>query len=316
MSGGLALAVLAALVLVLAMALLLLRLEGTLRVLRHTSGEMGGQVQQGLQQANQTFGDVLQRLAVIDEAQRTIQSLTHEVVGLEALLGDKRARGAFGEVQLEGLVRNILPAAFFDFQVTLSTGVRADCVLLLPEPTGRLAVDAKFPLENYRRSLDATLSQMERQDAHKRLRGDIRAHIDAISSKYIVPGETASSAVMFVPAESLFAEIHGELADLVEYAHRRNVWIASPTTLFAVLHTAAALIKDARTRAQADQIRVELGHLAVEFGRFDQRLQSLARHFSQLGGDLESLQVSGRQLSRRFNRIESHGMAPVDEDAD
>ena len=297
------------LVAVLALGLLwvVLRLEGTLRVLDRASGSLGERVELGLHQANSTFSDVLQRLAVIDEAQRNIQALTREVVGLEALLGDKRARGAFGEVQLEGLVENVLPAGFYRFQHTLSTGARADCLLTLPEPTGALVVDAKFPLENYRRSLDPAGSPESRADARKRLKSDVRAHIDAIADKYIVPGETGNAAVMFVPAESLFAEIHGHLSELVDYAHRRNVWIASPTTLFAILHTAAALIKDVRTRARGEQIRTELAHLAADFGRFDQRLDSLARHHAQFGRDVEDLQTSGRALLRRFRRIEGNG---------
>ena len=281
----------------------LLRLEGTLRLLDRTSTGLGTQVGQGLQQANTTFADVLQRLAVIDEAQRNLQALTREVVGLEALLGDKRARGAFGEVQLESLVQNVLPPAFYRFQHTLSTGARVDCLLTLPEPTGQLAVDAKFPLENYRRSLDPAATPEARAEARRRLRADVRGHIDAIAAKYILPGETAGGAVIFIPAESLFAEIHGDLADLVDHAQRRDVWLASPTTLFAILHTLAAVIKDARTRAQAEEIRIALGHLGNDFSRFEQRLGNLERHYRQMGEDLESLRVSGRGLVRRFAQV-------------
>ncbi len=307
-----------------ALGWLLFRLEGALRLLDRQAvgletrvdglgaqvgglgaqvGGLGAQVEGGLRQANQTFADVLQRLGAMDEAQRHLQALTREVVGLEALLGDKRARGAFGEVQLESLVQNVLPPAFYRFQHTLSTGVRVDCLLQLPEPTGHLAVDAKFPLENYRRSLDPDSTPQEREDARRRLKADVRAHIDAIASKYILPGETAGGAVMFIPAESLFAEIHGHLPEVVEHAQRRDVWLTSPTTLFALLHTVAGLIKDASTRAHGEQIRVELGRLAADFTRFDQRLASLARHQAQLAQDLEALQVSGRQISRRFAQI-------------
>ncbi len=296
-----------------ALGWLLLRLEGTLRLLDRTSSGLGTQMGQGLQQANTTFADVLQRLAVIDEAQRNLQALTREVVGLEALLGDKRARGAFGEVQLESLVQNVLPPAFYRFQHTLSTGVRVDCLLTLPEPTGQLAVDAKFPLENYRRSIDPASTAEARAEGRKRLRADIKAHIDAIAGKYILPGETAGGAVMFIPAESLFAEIHGELADLVDYAQRRDVWIASPTTLFAILHTLAAVIKDARLRAEAEEIRVALGHLGTDFARFDQRLGNLERHYRQMGEDLESLRVSGRSLLKRFGQVSRGGLGEGDD---
>ena len=303
LTAGLAgLAALAALGL---LAWLVLRLEGSLRLLDRSSGTLEARIDHGLREANQTFGDVLQRLAVIDQAQRQLEGLTREVVGLEALLGNRSARGALGEVQLQALVENLLPAAFYRMQHVLGNGARADCLLTLPEPTGALVVDSKFPLENFRRSQDPEATPEARHEARRRLKSDLRAHVDAIADKYILPGETADLAVMFLPAEALFAELHGALPDVVEYAQRRRVCIASPTTLFAILHTAAGVIKDARTRAQAEQIRVELGLLAADFGRFDQRLDNLARHHAQMGRDLEELQTSGRQLSRRFRRIES-----------
>ena len=166
-------------------------------------------------------------------------------------------------------------------------------------------VDSKFPLDNFRRSQDPELSPEARAEARKRLRNDLRSHIDAIADKYILPGETAGLAVMFLPAEALFAELHGGLPELVEHAQRRHVCVASPTTLFAILHSAASVIKDGRTRAQAEQIRTELALLAADFGRFDQRLESLGRHHAQMGRDIEELATSGRQLSRRFRRIEA-----------
>lgn len=283
---------------------LLLRLEGSLRLLDRAPGDLEARLDRGLGEANRTFADVLQRLAVIDQAQRQLQALTREIVGLEALLGDRSARGAIGEIQLQGLVENLLPAGFYSFQHVLSTGVRADCLLTLPEPTGALVVDSKFPLDNFRRSQDPELGAEGRAEARRRLKADLRGHIDAVADKYIVPGETASLAVMFLPAEALFAELHGALPDLVEYAHRRHVCVASPTTLFAILHSAASVIKDARTRAQAEQIRTSLARLAADFGRFDERLAKLARHHAQMGSDLEDLQASGRQLSRGFRRID------------
>ncbi|MDE2117726.1 MAG: DNA recombination protein RmuC [Betaproteobacteria bacterium] len=283
---------------------LVLRLEGSLRLLDRSSQSLEGRIGQGLRDANQTFADVLQRLAVIDVAQRQLHELTREVVGLEALLGDRSARGAFGEIQLQGLVENLLPAGLYRFQHVLSTGARADCLLILPEPTGALVVDAKFPLENFRRGQDPELSAEARGEARRRLRNDLRGHIDAIADKYILPGETADLAIMFLPAEALFAELHGALPELVEHAQRRHVCVASPTTLFAILHSAAAVIKDARTREQAQHIRTALAQLAADFGRFDQRLDNLTRHHAQMGRDLEELAITGRQLSRRFRQVE------------
>ncbi|HWI15111.1 MAG TPA: DNA recombination protein RmuC, partial [Burkholderiales bacterium] len=169
------------------------------------SGKVNERLDEGFRKTNETFVSVMTRLATIDEAQKKIESLTGSVVSLQELLGDKRARGAFGEVQLEGLVRNVLPASAYAMQCTLSNGTRADCVLALPPPTGKVAVDSKFPLENYHKMYAADASEAERAAAQKLFRADVRRHVDAISAKYIIPGETSDGAVMFLPAEAVFA---------------------------------------------------------------------------------------------------------------
>src|SRR5258705_447214 len=202
------------------------------------AGKVDLRLDEGFKKTNETFVNVMQRLATIDEAQKKIESLTGRVVSLQELLGDKRSRGAFGEVQVEALVRNVLPHAAFQMQYTLSTGARVDCVLRLPEPTGLVAVDSKFPLENYHRMLDSGANDIERASAQKQFRLDVRKHVDDISKKYIIPGETCDGAVMFVPAEAVFAEIHAYHAEVVDYANARGVWIVSPTTLMAVLISA------------------------------------------------------------------------------
>ena len=200
-------------------------------------GEIAGRVNErldeGFKKTNETFVSVMQRLATIDEAQKKIDTLTGSVVSLQELLGDKRARGAFGEVQLEMLVRNVLPAATYALQHTLSNGTRVDCALYLPEPTGTIGVDSKFPLENYHRMFADGASDVERAAAQRQFRLDVRKHVDDIARKYIVPGETADGAVMFVPAEAVFAEIHAHHAEVVDYAMAKRVWIVSPTTLMA-----------------------------------------------------------------------------------
>lgn len=268
------------------------------------SGRVSERLDEGFRKTNETFVNVMTRLATIDEAQKKIDSLSGSVVSLQELLGDKRARGAFGEVQLEALVRNALPAAAYEMQATLVNGTRADCVLKLPAPTARIAIDSKFPLENYHRMFDLEASDAERAAAGRQFKQDVRRHVDAIAAKYIIPGETADGAVMFVPAEAVFAEIHAHHGDVVEHALARRVWIVSPTTLMAVLNTARAVLKDVETRRQVHIIKDELAKLAKDFGRFDERMRRLADHIRLANDDAQQVQVSSRKISERFSSIE------------
>ena len=224
---------------------------------------MSERLDEGFKKTNETFVSVMQRLATIDEAQKKIDSLTGSVVSLQELLGDKKSRGAFGEVQLEALVRNVMPPNAFEMQYTLSNGTRVDCALRLPEPTGLVCVDSKFPLENYNRMFEG--SDAERALAQKQFRADLRKHVDAIASKYIIENETSDGAVMFVPAEAVFAEIHAYHAEVVDYAQAKRVWIVSPTTLMAVLNTARAVLKDVETRKQIHVIKDALARLGSGF---------------------------------------------------
>ncbi|GAB7128131.1 hypothetical protein JCM19000A_26380 [Silvimonas sp. JCM 19000] len=278
------------------------------------SGKVTERLEEGFKKTNETFANVMARLATIDEAQKKIDGLTTNVVSLQELLGDKRSRGAFGEVQLESLVRNVLPAQVYELQATLSNGTRVDCLLRLPEPTGLVAVDAKFPLENYHRMFEPNADKIATQRLFK---ADIKKHIDDISSKYIIPNETSDGAVMFVPAEAVFAEIHAYHADLVQYAMKARVWIVSPTTLMAVLNTARAVIKDVETRKQVHIIKEALGRLGTEFGRFDDRMKRLATHIRQAHEDAQQVSITSDKISRRFEEIEQVrleepvGVAPV-----
>jgi DNA recombination protein RmuC len=276
------------------------------------SSKVNERLDEGFKKTNETFVNVMQRLATIDEAQKKIETLTGSVVSLQELLGNKQSRGAFGEVQLEALVRNSLPPSGFEFQYTLPSGVRVDCVLRLPEPTGLVCVDSKFPLENYHRMFEPDVNEVDRSLAQRQFRSDVRKHIDDISKKYIVPNETSDGAVMFVPAEAVFAEIHAYHAEVVDYANTKRVWIVSPTTLMAVLNTARAVLKDVETRKQIHVIKEALARLAVEFGRFDERLRDLARHVRQANEDVDKIQVTGGKISQQFQRIES---AELDEPA-
>jgi DNA recombination protein RmuC len=272
--------------------------------LEQISGKVSERLDEGFKKTNETFVNVMARLAVIDEAQKKIDGLTTNVVSLQELLGDKRSRGAFGEIQLEALVQNILPPDAYDFQVTLSNGNRVDCVLLLPEPTGMVAVDAKFPLENYHRMFDTVFGDAERLQAQRQFRADVKKHVEDIASKYIVPGETSDGAMMFVPAEAVFAEIHAYHEEVVDYAMQRRVWIVSPTTMMAVLNTARAVLKDVETRRQVHIIKDELGKLGKEFSRFDQRMKKLADHIRQAYEDAEQVRVTSDKITRRFEQIE------------
>jgi len=274
------------------------------------SGKVSERLDEGFRKTNETFVSVMQRLATIDEAQRKIETLTGSVVSLQELLGDKRSRGAFGEVQLEALIRNVLPAAAFEMQFTLPNGARVDCALRLPEPTGLVCVDSKFPLENYHRMLAPGVNDVERAAAQKQFRADVRKHVEDIAKKYIIPHVTSDGAVMFVPAEAVFAEIHAYHAELVEFANTRRVWIVSPTTLMAVLNTARAVLKDVETRKQIHVIRDALGRLGQDFRRFDDRMKKLADHIRQAHQDAEDVQVSSRKITQHFQRIESAELEP------
>ncbi len=272
--------------------------------LEQISSKVNERLDEGFKKTNETFVSVVARLATIDEAQKKIDGLTTNMVSLQELLGDKRSRGAFGEVQLEGLVRNMLPPQAYEMQYTLPNSSRADCVLMLPEPTGMVAVDAKFPLENYHRMFDNSLSESDKALARRQFKADIKKHVDDISSKYIIPGVTSDGAMMFVPAEAVFAEIHAHHPDVIDYAMQRRVWVVSPTTLWAVLNTARAVLKDVETRKQVHIIQDELGKLGKDFNRFEERMGDLAKHIGQANKDVELIHISSRKITDRFNKIE------------
>jgi DNA recombination protein RmuC len=278
--------------------------ESTDRRLKEISGQVEKRLSEGFEKTTETFTQVLTHLTRIDEAQKKITELSSNVVSLQEVLSDKRSRGAFGEVQLNALIRNVMPESGFSLQHTLSNGKRADCVLFLPDPTGNVVIDAKFPLETYQRMQDDQLPESERGKAKRQFRQDIKKHIDDIASKYILPAETSDGAVMFIPAEAVFAEIHAHFPDLVEEAFRRRVWLVSPTTMMAILTTARAVLKDAATREQVHVIQRHLQELSKDFGRFQGRMDNLARHISQAHQDVSDVNISARKISGRFERIE------------
>jgi DNA recombination protein RmuC len=278
--------------------------EQTKSQLYDISGQVEKRLNEGFEKTTATFTDIVKRLALIDEAQKKITELSSNVVSLQEVLADKRSRGAFGEVQLNSLISNMLPAGHFAIQHTLISGKRVDCILFLPEPTGNICIDAKFPLENYRRFTDCSLGEAERKTAENLFRQDIRKHINDIASKYIVADETADGAIMFIPAEAIFAEIHSTFHDLVEEAQRARVWLVSPTTLMAVLTTARAVLKDAATRKQVHIIQEHLNLLGKDFERFQKRMDSLSKHIDQAQSDVKEVHTSAKKISARFGKIE------------
>jgi DNA recombination protein RmuC len=273
--------------------------------LQEISGKVTERLDEGFKKTNETFANVMARLATIDEAQKKIDGLTTNVVSLQELLGDKRSRGAFGEVQLENLIRNILPPTMYSMQYTLSTGSRVDCALFLPEPTGTVAVDSKFPLENYHKMFTPGVNELDRAVAQKQFKADVKKHVDDIASKYIIANETSDGAVMFIPAEAVFAEIHAYHGDVVDYAMSKRVWIVSPTTMMAVLNTARAVMKDVETRKQVHIIKDALNKLGKEFERFDTRMKKLADHIRLAHDDALEVHTTSKKISDRFRKIEA-----------
>lgn len=272
--------------------------------LKEISAQVDKRLNEGFEKTTATFTDVVKRLALIDEAQKKITELSGSVVSLQEVLADKRSRGAFGEVQLASLVRNVMPESSFSFQHTLTNSTRVDCMLFLPEPSGDIAIDSKFPLESYKKMTDLDLAEADRLTAEKQFKKDIKKHIYDIANKYIIPGETSDGAVMFIPAEAIFAEIHSHYYELVEEAQRARVWLVSPTTLMAVLTTARAVLKDSATRKQVHLIQDHLVALSKDFSRFQTRMDNLSKHIELASKDVDEVNTSAKKISSRFEKIE------------
>lgn len=278
--------------------------EGVVTKFKDLSFLLERRLNEGFEKTSITFADIVKRLALIDDAQKKLTELSSNVVSLQEILVDKRSRGAFGEIQLNNLVQNVLPASHYAFQHQLSNGSRADCILFLPEPTGNVVIDSKFPLENFLIMTDFDCPESERKKAQQLFRQDIKKHIQDIAGKYILPNETATGAIMFVAAEAVFSEIHAHFPELVELAQRSNVWLASPTTLMAILTTARAVLKDQATRQHIHIIQKHLRDLAEDFRRFDSRMQHLAKHIDQANQDVQQVQTSAKKITQRFSQIE------------
>ncbi len=261
---------------------------------------------QNFEKTNKTFMNVVERLSKIDEAQKKIDNLSTDIVSLQSILTDKKTRGIYGEVNLKHILVSVFGEkndSIYRLQYTLSTGVIVDSVLFAPEPLGVICIDSKFPLEHYQKMVDKKNSQEVREHYEKLFKQDMKKHIDAISSKYIIMGETANQAILFLPAEAIFAEINAYHADIIEYAYKKRVWITSPTTLISTLTVIEMIIKNIERDKYTSIIHEELNKLGLEFARYKERWDKLARSIQSVNKDVESVSITADKISKKFDTI-------------
>ena len=261
-----------------------------------------------------SLGELQQRLSAIDKAQDNITKLSGDVLSLQDILSNKQTRGAFGEIQLNDIVIKALPSDSYTLQATLSNGRRADCLIHLPNPPGPIAIDSKFPLEAYE-ALRAAQNERDLADAAKLMRQAVKKHIRDISEKYIIDGETADGALMFLPSEAVYAELHASFSDLVREGFDARVWVVSPTTCMATLNTMRAILKDARMREQAGAIRKELSLLYQDVDRLGTRVENLDRHFIQAAKDISEIKISTDKAGRRARRLDAFDFEEIASDS-
>ena len=261
---------------------------------------------QNFEKTNRTFSNVLERLSKIDEAQKKIDSLSSDIVSLQGILTDKKTRGIFGEVNLKHILSSVFGErndSIYRLQYTLPNQTVADSILFAPEPLGTIAIDSKFPLENYRNMVDKNISRVEREKYEKLFKADVKKHIDAISTKYIIPGVTTNQAIMFLPAEAIFAEINAYHQDIIEYAYKKRVWITSPTTLISTLTVIQMLLKNIERDKYTSVIHEELNKLGIEFGRYKDRWDKLSRSIETVSRDVNDIHTTTEKITKRFNSI-------------
>ncbi len=289
----------------------------------HAQAELSGRMQQsefslnerldaltkrlgdGLDKQTEKTGETLkglhERLAVIDSAQKNITDLSHQMVALQDILSNKQARGAFGEFQMESLIKDFLPPSAFEFQATLSNGTRVDCLIRLPSPPGIIPIDSKFPLEAYR-AIQMSKSDAEKMNASREFSKDVGLHVKAIAEKYIIPGET-DWAIMFLPSEAIFAELNSNFPNVVGDAQRRRVGFASPSTLMALVNTVSAILKDGQMKEQAGLIQKQVELMLNDVRLLDERVGKLKTHFLQTGKDIEGIAISSGKITNRGQKI-------------
>ena len=270
---------------------------------------------ENFEKTNKTFTNVVERLSKIDEAQKKIDNLSTDIISLQSVLTDKKTRGIFGEVNLKHILANVFGEkndSIYKLQYTLSTGVIADSVLFAPEPLGTICIDSKFPLENYQLMTDKKLSQDMRDSYEKKFKQDMKKHIDAISEKYIIAGETTDQAILFLPAEAIFAEINAYHPDIINYAYKKRVWITSPTTLISTLTVIEMLLKNIERDKYTSIIHEELNKLGLEFSRYRERWDKLARSIQTVNKDVESVYVTTDKISKKFDSINKVDVAQLE----
>ena len=279
------------------------RIERKLNLINQKVNE---KLEDGFDKTNRTFNEVMNRLTRIDEAQKKIDGLGTEIISLESILTDKKSRGIFGEVNLYHILSSIFGEKndrIYRTQYTLSNTTIADAIVFGPEPLGTICIDAKFPLENYRRLVEKGISDNERALRYKAFDNDVKKHIDAIASKYIIPNETSDQAIMFLPAEAIFAEINAYHTSLIKYAASKKVWITSPTTLMSLLTIIEAVLKGLERDKYTSIIHEELNRLGVEFGRYKERWDKLSRTIQTVNNDVENIHKTTEKITKRFDSI-------------
>ena len=284
------------------------KIEGRLDLM---NAKVEERLAKGFEETTKTFGSVLERLGKIDEAQKKIEALSSNVVSLQDILTDKKSRGIFGEVQLYQILASVFGEKndrTYQKQYKLSNNTMVDAMLFTPEPIGNIAIDSKFPLENYRKMYDSELTNEERINARKEFVGNLKKHIDDISEKYIIRNETSDQAIMFLPAEAIFAEINAYHTDVIDYAYRKNVRIASPTTLISVLTTIQMILTNIEREKYASVIQEELGKLHEEFGRYEKRWKALEKDIEKVTKDVKEITTTSNKISKRFTEISNVNM--------
>jgi DNA recombination protein RmuC len=272
---------------------------------------LGSNLQETAAKTAETLGGLQARLSVIDQAQKNLTDLSGQVVSLQQILANKQTRGAFGQAQMEGIIRDALPAGFYSFQATLSNRSRPDCLIHLPNTKAGIVIDSKFPLECFE-LYRAAASDGERRLAAARVRTDLSKHIKDIADKYLIPGETQDPALMFIPSESVYAELHENFGELIQQAQRARVVVVSPNILLLAINTVQTVLKDARMREQANLIQREVGELLKDSKRLCDRVNNLQRHFDQTNTDLKEIVVSTDKIARRAERIEQVDLSAVE----
>lgn len=273
--------------------------------LESISNKVNERLDVGFEKTNKTFTSILERISKIDEAQKKIDGLSNDIISLQSVLTDKKTRGIFGETNLNYILNSVFGVndKIYQTQYTLANGYIADAMLFAPEPLGTIAIDSKFPLEHYQIMTDNKKEKAERELATKAFKIDVKKHIDAIKNKYIIPGTTANEAIMFLPAEAIFAEINAYHPDLIEYSYKAKVWICSPTTLMSTLTIISMILKNIERDKYAKVIHEELTKLGIEFNRYRERWDKLSRSINTVSKDVEDIHTTTEKITKRFASI-------------